>query len=286
MTILERRVSGLIDVSVIEKKYSEIEMNLDVHAGQLTKFEDMKEYKYSKLVELKESIKQEDESLSIINKPLDQAINQLGAWKQQWQIDQEKWKQWQSTLLQEEQLEHLESTFEKANETIDAALNLIFPQLDALFAVQVKASDLQVKIQILTDELNELIASDRHSAFSDTSPPMFTAEYVSQLSSDLWISLKRGINEISWPDNRFYTQQGWFIIVQALIALALIVTLYRNRQTLQNSERWQFLSARPLSASFFLVYMTTMIVYEYEGAPPIWKFTLMTVAGLSFLGFQ
>jgi potassium efflux system protein len=137
-----------------------------------------------------------------------------------------------------------------------------------------------VKINAFATELDELIANQRRGILFDTSPLMFSSRYLSQYSGDLWVSLQRGVDEMTWADSRFVTQEGWIGLIQGVLSLAAIVAVYRNRQTLKASARWQFLTARPFSAGLFFFCIPAILLYEYEGASDIGTLAIRIVAGI------
>ena len=283
LAALENRVVGLLDVSEIERECAEIEANLKGPAGQLQQLKEAKDYKYNKLVELKGILGKENRLFEEINKPFSQAIHQLGAWRKEWLTEKNHWDKWQSALLMEGELDQLKSTFEKAHDTIGTALNLIIPHLEAMLAAQKKAGNIQEKISALDVELNALIEDERRSTLLDETPPMFSSHFISQFKSvELWSAVIKGPGEVSWPDSRFFARQGWIVLFQGLLSLFVIITVYRSRQLLSESKRWRFLAARPLSAGFFLGYMATVLIYEYQGVPAIWKLANIIVGGISF----
>jgi len=283
LVALENGITGLLDVSAIEKSYTSIETNLKDPLNQLEGLRDSTEYKYNKLVELREAVKQESELFEEISKPLGQAIGQLGTWRKEWLAEKNRWYQWQSSLDREGEFVELKSTFAKAHNTIDTALNLVLPQLGVMLTVQEKASHIQTKIHALAAELDGLLVEERRGALLNTSPPMFSSEYFSQFkSSDLWYAAQKGLDGISWPDSRFFARHGWIVVVQAFISLFVIIAFYRNRRVLNESERWRFLVTRPFSAGLFLGFMATVLIYEYEGAPGTWKLANIIVGGISF----
>jgi len=283
LAALENRIKGVLNISSVEKKYDGIEANLKGPASQLQRLKDSKDYKYTKLVELREAIKRENKLFEGISKPLNQAIRQLGAWRKEWLADKKHWNEWQSSLLKDGELDPLKSTFEKAKDTIDAALNLVLPQLEAMLRAQEKAGHIQERISALAVELNGLIVDERRSTLLDESTPMFSSHFFSQFkSSALWSAVIKGPDKISWPDSRFFARQGWIVLFQGFLSLFVIITLYRSRRLVSESKRWRFLAVRPFSAGFFLAYMATMLIYEYEGAPAILKLVNMIVGGISF----
>ncbi len=282
LTALENKIKGGLDISAFEKKYDGIEVNLKGPEDQLQRLKDSKEYKYNKLLELGQTIKEENESFEKISKPLTDAIRRLETWRKEWLTEKKRWNEWQSSLLEEGAIDQLKSTFEKANDTIDVALNLILPQLEAILTVQEKAGHIQTKIIALSAELDGLILDERLSVRLDKSPPMFSPRYFSQFSSELWYAAQNSLNTISWPGRRFFVRQGWVVFLQGFISLFVIIAVYRKREVLNESKRWRFLAARPISAGLFLGCMTTLLIYEYQGAPAIWKMAHLGVTGISF----
>ena len=187
LVALENGIAGLLAVSAIEKRYAKIEVGLKGPVGQLETLRDSEDYKYSKLVELREAVKQESELFEEISKPLNQAIRQLGAWRQEWLAEKKRWSQWQSSLDKEGEFDQLQSTFAKAHNMIDAALNLVVPELSVMLTAQERAGNIQTKIHALAAELDGLLVEERRGALLNTSPPMFSPNYFSQFrSSDLW----------------------------------------------------------------------------------------------------
>jgi len=253
LVTLENGIAGLLDVSEVESDYARVKANLQGPADQLRALEDSKDYKYSRLVELREIIRQEDELFERTSKPLSQAIRQLGAWREEWLAERSRWNEWQSSLDNEGEFDQLKSTFAKAHDSIDTALNLVLPQLGVMLTVQEKAGDIQAEIHALAAELDGQLAEERRGTLLNTAPPMFSSQYFSQFrSGDLWYAIEKGADGISWPDERFLARQGWILLIQGFITVFMIVTFYRNRRALGESERWRFLIARPLSAGLFL----------------------------------
>ncbi|MHC4166768.1 MAG: mechanosensitive ion channel family protein [Planctomycetota bacterium] len=283
LVALEIEITGLLDFSSVEKGYAEIEASLKDLDDQLERLKDSEDYKHNKLVELSREIERKNELFEEIGKPLRQAIRQLGDWRKQWLEEEKRWNQWQSFLNKEGQFDQLKDTFTKVQDTIQRAKNLIFPQLEAMLRVQEKAGSIQTRIHSLAAELDGQLVEGRHGGLLNTSPPIFSRQYFSQFrSSDLWYAIRTGVGEISWPDSRFFARQGWIVLIQGFISLFMIIAFYRNRGGLNSSERWRFLVTRPISAGLFLGFVTTLLIYEYEGTPAAWKLANIFVCGISF----
>ena len=282
LAVLEKKIVDVRDVSEIEKNYVEIEATLKDPAGQLNRLKESKEYRYRKLVDLREAIEKENKLFEKTSKPLSQAIRQLGAWRAEWLAERQRWKKWQAALVDDGDFYQLASIFAKANATIDTALNLVIPQLETLLSLQEKAGNIQAKIDALAIELDSLIVDKQRDALHYASPPMFSFEYFSQFSSELSYTVRKGLDEISWPDSRFFARQGWVLLLQGFLSFVVIMAVYRNRKVLNDSKRWRFLAARPFAGGLFLGAITTMWFYYFGGASAIWELAINTVAGLSF----
>ena len=283
LTAFNNRLKSGPDISVIEKKYDEIDAHLKAPADRLQRLKDLKGYKYNKLVELRKVTEYENKLFEETSKPLSHAIRKLGAWRKEWLAEKKRWNEWQSSLLREGAFDQLTSTFAKANATIDTALNLILPQLEAMLTLQQKAGNIQAKLIALANELEGLIVEERRGTLLSASPPMFSSQYFSQVRSiELWYTVQRGLHEISWPGSRLFARQGWIVFLQGFLALVVMIAVYRHRKALSASKHWRFIAARPFSAGLFLGTMATLLIYELEGTPAIWKLANAIVGGISF----
>jgi small-conductance mechanosensitive channel len=283
LAALESKLKELPDVATLEKNYDGIQRDLAKSIVQFEQLKESKDYQYNELVELKQRIRQEKELLDEVSKPIREAVRQLGAWREEWLADKKRWREWQNSLVEEKRLDQLKSTFENASTTVDSALNLVLPQLDAMLKAQDKVGRMNSKLKVVEAELDGLIEEERRGAVLTDSAPMFSLKFFSQFrTGELWAPVQKGLSAISWPGSRFFARQGWIVLLQGLISLFVIIAAYRNRALLKQSKRWRFLTARPFSAGLFLGFVTTVLIYEYQGAPSIWKLINGIVGGISF----
>ncbi len=282
LAALENAIEGGPEDSAIEGQYAGVEANLNSLAGQFQLLKDSKDTSYNKFVKLKEAIEQENNSFEKISKPLGQEITQLGAWRSEWLAERKNWNAWQSSLLKEGEIDQLNSTFAKVNNTIDTALNIVVPQLGAMLSVQEKAARIQSKIDAIAADLDGLILAERRDVLVDVSPPMFSPRYFSQFGSELWFAVRNGLDAIAWPGSRFFARQGWIVLLQGLLAFVFIIAVYRNKLVLKDSKRWRFLAERPFSAGLFFGTIMTVLLYIYEGVPASWELAYTIVGGVSF----
>jgi small-conductance mechanosensitive channel len=282
LAALKISVADAPDVSEFEKEVDGIAENLKGPAEQLQQIKETKVGRLNKLVELRKVIERENKLFEEINRPLKEAIRQFGTWRSDWLAVKQRWSQWQSTLLKEGDLSPLQSAFEKAMDTIDEALQIVVSQLNSMLAAQEKAGNIQAKIIALSTELDALVVAARSGSRVNISPPMFSSQYFSQYSNELWYASQKGMDETAWPDSRFFDQQGLIAFVHVFLCLMVIIAVYRNRQMLKNSKRWWFLADRPISTGLFFSTLALMWLYGYRGNQDFLRLAIATTAAVSF----
>jgi len=278
LATLENSVTGVLDISEFEEKYTRIEENLKDPAAQLQQLKDSKDARLNKLVEIRKVIERKNKLLEEISRPLGDTIRQFGAWRNDWQAKKQQWNEWQSAMVQDGDLDQLKSIFAKARGTIDKALEIVNSQLGSMLTAQERAGNIQAKLIAMSAELDSMILAARSGVRVNISPPMFSSRYFSQYTSELWYAFQKGLAETSWIDMRFFDQQGLIVFLQVFFSLFVIVAVYRNRQVLNGSQRWRFLAARPFSAGLFFGTVVFMFFYEYQELQDTWHLTLRLLA--------
>ena len=129
---LEKQLQTGLDGELLEKSYVELESALAELEDKLETLNQTEQYKYNKLVDLRELLKKKSDAIELVNKPLSQAIRNLGALRQEWQAEEVRWNEWQAAFLKEGEFEQLRSIFERASESINTALDLILSRLRLL----------------------------------------------------------------------------------------------------------------------------------------------------------
>jgi small-conductance mechanosensitive channel len=282
LSILENRVTNILDISEFEKKYANIEENLRKPLIQLQQIKESKDRRIDGLVKLRNKIEQEKEIFEKISKPFNETISQLGGWRKDWLAEKQNWNKWQSALSEEGDLTQLTSTFEEANNTIDKALEIINSQLNVMLPTQKKAGNILARIYALRAELETLILGARAGVRISISPPMFSPQYFNQFSNELWYEFQKSLDQIPRPESLFFEQQGFLLFLQVFLSFLVIIGVYRNRQVLSESKRWSFLAARPFSTGLFFSTMMFILFYEYLGSHVMRGFVLLVIGGISF----
>lgn len=280
---LEKHLQTGVDGQRLEKGYKELEATLDELAQQLDTFKKSQDYKYNKLVDLRELLRQKREAFDLVNKPLSQSIRELGALRKDWQAEENRWREWQATLLKEGEFEQLRSIFAQASESIDSALDLILSKINAMLVMQERAGEIEQKLDTLYGEAGNLIAEERRNTLFNDTPPMLSKKYLAQLgNSKIWEGALNGFKEISRPDSETAAQHGWIVALQAFLSLILIVSIRKKKNLFQETKRWRFLALFPVASGLFFGYAACVLIYEYQGVPGSWKLLVTIIGGTSF----
>jgi small-conductance mechanosensitive channel len=273
------------NIADMVSQYQGIKKNLDDLSLQLQQLKDLEDYRYQKVLELKQAIERENDLLKKSNKPLRDDINQLESWRSEWLEARTRWKKWreyEEELMKEGGLEQLKEIFRTTSEKIGEALELITGQLETKLAMQRSSGDIQAEINSLRAEVDRILLVERKDALLNKSPPMFSSEYFAQFNNELWGRTRSGANSVVWLTRSFFVRQGWAIIVQVFLTALIIGWIIRNRHELHNTRSWKFISSRPVSAGIYLGVMLTIIIYDYRGAPVGWKLGVMIIGGIAF----
>ena len=281
---LKKKLQGGLNIETVEKQYDGSKDRLQELAGQLERLRQSQKYKYSRLVELKGAIHQESKSSDVIGRPIKEAIRELENWRKVWLSDKKRWDEWQSSQQKDGDFEQLRTAVEKANKTITTALEQIHSRMGAVLALQERGGSLQDQISTLDVELSALIVNEKRSTLFDESPPMLSAQFFASFKSgEIWSAAIQGPDEITWPDSRFFARHGWIVLLQVVLTLLVTISTFRNRRFLDQSARWKFFAARPISGGLFVGYMSTVVIYEsMQGVPETWNLAVAMVASVSF----
>lgn len=283
---LEKQLNDGVDSKKLDDEFLNIENRLVQLEETLANLKELQEYKYNKLVDLRELIQQKRSRFEIIVAPVSESISSLGVLKKEWQSEEKRWLAWQDALLNEGEFEQLRSTFSRATETIQSALDLVLSRLDTLLGVQERAGNIERRIDTLYGEIdNQIVEERRNTLFNDT-PPMFSLNYLEQIKNiQLWEEILGEIHEVSLPETEALNQHGWIILFQLFISALLIFIIKKRKNVFEQTERWNFFVHYPIASAVFLGYVLSILIYEYQGVPNSWKLvaTLIGTTAFAFL---
>jgi small-conductance mechanosensitive channel len=276
---LEKGIETGFDLSVATKSFERITQSLDDVSSKLEKVKISKQVDVAQLMRLKGRLLSEDESFKGVTKTLTAAISEVELSRSQWSEEKNRWSELKSSLPEDVPLIAVEPAFSKADESIQTALGLIDKRLTSMVAAQQEAGDLQTRLHKLTAEVDALLLAGRGDLFSKSAPSMFSSAYFSELGRGLRGQLRIGPRAVLWPRKKFFSQNGWVIFLQALVALVFSLGILRHRQFLEGAKRWRFLAKRPFAAG--LLFGVSMLMWLYRPLPAVWDLVCLTVISIA-----
>jgi potassium efflux system protein len=278
---LEKLNADQEDRSRIEQQLKEISAAVDGYIVQFSELKASTDLRAGQLPQLKAEIGSAGDALAEVNKAVTAKVRTFGNLRKVWLAEQQQWNAWQAALRKEEPREEISTTVTKAQGVIDSALGLLLQQLKPLLVVQEQVGTLQTRINMLTAEVEGLIALTHGGVLVDASPAMFSAHYVSQLATELREGLHTGVVQVSWPEKAFFARQGWIVALQGALSLVLAFVFVRHRQQLEQVEHWRFVSKRPVAAGILVGVLS--VVAFYERPLDIVRLTLSVLIGSAFV---
>jgi small-conductance mechanosensitive channel len=278
---LKQKQAAGADLSAVENNVAELVADLKQKAAQLQRLKASADYTYSPLVQLSQDLKLQRQPLDRVAKPIADAIRELEVRRSAWQLESRRWQKIGSGIDAKELPQEVETMVAQAQDTIAKALNFIRQAMQPILALQQKVAELNVQTETMMVEVTRLIRFDIGADQVGTYPPLISSKFFSQIKSAWKYQIRIGLDRVDWRYRSLLAHQGWMIIIQALLALVLIVGIYRRRKTLERTKRLQFLTKRPFAAGVFIAIDT---FHPFYATGPTWLNLFLAVGGgLSFL---
>ena len=142
---------------------------------------------------------------------------------------------------------------------------MVLQQLETMLRIQAKGGVVKARITTLEAETQALISAARRDYLFAAAPPMFSRDYVAQFRDELWrTSLENLGSDLMAGQPVLFLARVDFV-AQFFLFLAVVFTILRNRQALEESENWRFFAARPFSAGIFISCLDTSIAFPIHG---------------------
>jgi small-conductance mechanosensitive channel len=274
LSVLERNLKTVSDVSAIENEFSLLEKNLKAHSDSIQNLKKSKRYSYDQLAEIKAIIVADVNSLQDVRQPLTDRIKQVELWNSEWLEKQTKWKNLQSSLSKDVGGSTVKSTIAQAQKTIAKGLKLIGSHLAPLLVTESKAAGIQARIDGLLLEVDDLLQVVRSDLFQKSAPPMWSSEYLAGFHPGLWDDVGKGWQVVSRPKWQNLERNKWVLLLHVFLTLFLSVSVLRKRSTLAEQKNLRFVAQRPFSAGILAGFMILMPFYGL--ALGIWRLLFLT----------
>ena len=277
----KNRLAAITERAAVEKRLAAVEENLEKNTVTFKQMVDSVSGTNAPLIELNQDLRLQRQTLERASKSVADAIRKLDNLYSQWRLENRSWQNLKSGPDFKELPPGVEKTLDKALATISEALEIILQAMQPMLDLQEKTAELHVQTETMATEVSRRIRTGLGAERVNTYPPLISAEFLLQLRDAWRYQTQIGLSRVAWRNNAFLGQQAWITLIQAVVALVLIVGIYRHRKTLARTERLQFLTKRPISAGVFIA---SEPVYAFYTAGPTWlRLLLALAAGISFL---
>ena len=275
-TDLQRRIGKVYDLEKTENRFDSITEDLDKLKEKTLKLQSSDKPNYQDLAELKAAFQAESGDCIDIIESITATVNKVEGWRAEWLGESERWTKWQDTILKTVSINTVASTFTRAQDIIEKALNLISEHLEPLLVAQQKAENLRYQIYKLTVDVDTLILAVRGDVLQKTTPIIFSSLYFWNLRRAWLYELERSLS-ISWPEKQFFFDEAWVIVLQIIVSLLIATGIRHNRRQLQEKQKWQFVAKRPYATG--LTFAIPILSGFYGPIPALWRLLLWFVAG-------
>lgn len=281
---LEKQLQAGIDQEQLKTRYAELEASITPLSEKFELLKESDKNIYNRLVDLRELVKQKKETFEAVNRPVAELLQRLGSLREEWQQEAQRWNNWRDKLLTEGGPELLNATFTDASATISRAADLILSELDATLTIQEQAGILEQQIETLAIDIDDQIIKERRKTLFNDTPSMLSRQYYEQLKDAvLWWETMGQSQAFSLPERETINQHGWIVLLNATLAILLVVGFSRSRQVFEKVTQWRCIAQHPITSGIFLSYMVCALIYEYQGVPSSWKLGAAAAGGIALM---
>ena len=262
--------------------YATLNQKLEYALQQLDKVDQAEDLSWLNSRELRVNISQARSRLSEYTGPLKKEIDRYASWKNDWLEEKRKWHEWRQ-LLDDQQPLQIQGAFKKAEETVDEALGLIDVQLDRMLELQAKSVEIEKKVKMLKWQTGPTLSSLPWKQIAEPIPSMVSAAYVEQFDKDMLQAAWGDLSSIIIPDKQYFKDRAWGFLVQVLVTVFVILTIYLNRTELRESKQWGFLAERPVAVGLVMGLLLPLIIPAFGITLPLILMVNSIVVGVAFL---
>jgi small-conductance mechanosensitive channel len=278
---LEGSIQALPPTAPVEREIAHSEARLEGISEQLERLKHSKEISYAPYVRLRANIEDEQLQLAGAIKPLADDINLLDKWGKEWRSEKARWSGLQSSVIKDHTGSHLRASIESAIATIDTARGLVTHHLDGLMALQARGAAAESRAKRLASEMRILIEQGRHGLLSGEYAPMYSRRFIDQFRNDLWSASRDEFALLTWPNSRFFSRHLLAFTLLSLLMIAITALVYRNRQALVESKRWQFVGEMYISTGLFACALILAFLARFWEAPSTLIMANLVVGGIA-----
>ena len=272
------RLKKLAETTALE---TQLEQNKQRHAAllqRITSYGPVESWYFDRQLEVSSQLKGLSSDLKDLQQRISSQLRETDLLSANWQQQQDFWENWQKQL-QHGKVALPEDIFRRALQQVDTILTLAAKNDQPLVELQKQVSTLLENVQGQTGQLEVALKQGRKTLLQRSGLSMFSSSYWEQFTPELWQTAKQNATISLQSQEEFYSQNALLISIQFLCAIVITYLIYRYRDTIAKSSRWQILTDHALATGLFAA--IAFISFFYQGTPPLFRLLLACLGLLS-----
>jgi len=262
---IEQRLDTLKDQSDIRQQIERTRERQKLVNERMEKHGGPAGWNVNRLRENRQLIQRQQEQFQSILDQLSDRLAHLDDTRKEWNKKRQFWEEWK-TDLEQRQGQFAEDSFSRALDSIDSVLSAVRQEMKPLLELQSQVTELHAHNSRYVNRIDAMLDSRRQEIFSKTGPPLFSPDYYRQYGEDLWKAVDEGVKDVRWLSRNFLKEQGWILLLQAIVAISLPLLIRRYRSEAQEAEEWQFILDHPWATGIFVAVSSLTFLYSYPPA--------------------
>ncbi len=268
-TDLQSNLNEMFQPAEFKKKLLAISENLEDLEWEVRFLKASGAQSFSKIPILQAQVDRYDTAVKEIRKPVSKALQNLAAWKKEWNREKEALPGWRAAVSREITYSTVEKTFKNIEETIDGALTLIAHHLEPMLAADQRIGELQVRIHAINSKLNDLSQTINKGGFRKKAPSMLSGAFYRQFNRELWASTWTSVKTFVHEQGSLFYRRIGTILLAVAVWMLLSIAIARSGRLLEEAAKWRVFNERPIATGLFVTLTLTGIFLG--PVPLVWE---------------
>jgi len=236
------------------------------------------EWSFDRLLEIRGNLSGQMAGLKGILDTLSLKLTQADQIRQRWTDRETFWKKWQENL-RASKVDVPKEAFSESLATCRRLKERANEVVAPLVAQQTDVNALQTSLLEVQAQIDNALSNLRKQTFKKTTHSFANPEFYRQFNSDLWTSLKNGINEVQKFKWEFLTEWAWLAILQVGLSLGLALFIRHHWRGTQATKEWHFIAIHPWATGIFVAIVSLSALYD--NPPSLWRLGLSALVTLT-----
>jgi len=288
---LRKQLDDLADTNVIFTKIQKLSSRVGELEWETTIATTNPDLNSHKLLSLETKLTKVDTRITKLSKRIESNIHSLEILSNEWLANDLQLRKFIVHTSTQANLTDSLPTADSLDQIIKKAQQLIEEQIRPTLLAGKKIGEIQARVYILNDTVNNLLQDMNDYGFQQNSPSMFSAGFYTRF--------KYKVLKQSWENLRLfgsyqkgYLKNNFQVVLVFLATIALVTFLTRmSRPLVKASHRWHQFTDKPLAMGIFFVSTSFVFiegVYPDISLPPNWQIILqilMVITAVFLAGY-